>query len=66
MTKITIRNLNQDLYTQARIAAIENNCSVAEVLNAALEDWLNFDDFDEKNHEFTDYPIVDLELATTG
>ncbi|MEM9139795.1 MAG: hypothetical protein AAGB15_08170 [Pseudomonadota bacterium] len=37
--KTTIRNLNPDLYTQARIAAIEHNCTVADIINDALEDW---------------------------
>ena len=38
--KTTIRNLNPDLYTQARIAAIEHNCTVADIINDALEEWL--------------------------
>ena len=37
--KTTIRNLNPDLYTQARIAAIEHNCTVADIINDALEEW---------------------------
>ena len=37
--KTTIRNLNPDLYTQARIAAIEHNCTVADISNDALEEW---------------------------
>ena len=40
MTKTTIRNLDESLYTQARVAAVEHKCSVAEIVNAALEDWL--------------------------
>lgn len=38
--KTTIRNLNPDLYTQARIAAIEHNCTVADIINDALNEWL--------------------------
>ena len=38
--KTTIRNLCPDLYTQARIAAIEHNCTVADIINDALDDWL--------------------------
>jgi hypothetical protein len=37
--KSTIRNLCPVLYTQARIAAIEYNCTVADVINDALEEW---------------------------
>jgi len=44
MSKITIRNLDEDLYMRARIVAVEQRCSVADVLNAALEDWLVIDD----------------------
>ena len=38
--KTTIRNINPDLYTQTRIAAIEQNCTVADIINDALEEWL--------------------------
>ena len=41
MTKITIRNLDEELYIQARLAAVENRCAVSDILNAALEEWLN-------------------------
>ena len=38
--KTTIRNLNPDLYTQSRIAAVEHSCTVADIINDALEEWL--------------------------
>lgn len=44
MMKATIRGLDEELYTQARIVAVEEKCSVAEIINAALEDWLSAED----------------------
>ena len=42
--KTTIRNLDPDLYTQARIAAVEHNCTVADIINDALEEWFGEED----------------------
>ena len=42
--RTTIRNLNPDLYTQARIAAVENQCTVADIVNDALHEWFADDD----------------------
>ncbi|MEM6622905.1 MAG: hypothetical protein AAF674_11800 [Pseudomonadota bacterium] len=60
--KTTIRNLNPDLYTQAYIAAIEHNCSVADFIDDALEGWfgktqkLEEDDQADANRNLADRP----------